>query len=252
MRAASDNSNATPPRAGLAQIAGYLIGPAFLAFAVYLFMSSRHVDLPSAPTPVVTPAQITIAPPRTALGDPPIVTIGGYAQRCNACHKLFKTRDHPDRPRVQHLNITLRHGLNNRCLNCHDRENRERLTLRNGDTVIFPEVAMLCAQCHGPVYRDWTRGAHGKTLGAWSPEVGQQRKLICTECHDPHSPAYPPYVPLPGPHTLRLGSHSAHDVHEEIRRSRNALLHWSSERAASTAPATGDKTNPAHKPKERR
>jgi hypothetical protein len=62
----------------------------------------------------------------------------------------------------------------------------------------------VCAKCHGPAYRDWQKGTHGKTLGSW--QAGDsRRRLGCTECHDPHSPAYPRIVPLPAPTTLRMG-----------------------------------------------
>lgn len=215
------------PTPALARLAGNLLGAAFLALAgAFLLMGSRP-ELPSAPTPPFDHDAIRPVPTRTTLGDPPVVRIGGYDQRCNDCHSLFSVNPNraSSRPRTQHAQITLEHGINDRCANCHDYENLERLRLRNADSVIFPEVALLCAQCHGPVYRDWNRGVHGKTVGAWNPEMGVQVRYTCTNCHNPHAPAYPALKPLPPPNTLRMGS-SQESAHEEISHERNVLLRW--------------------------
>jgi len=173
-------------------------------------------------------------------GDPPVIRIGGYDQRCDDCHKLFasvpeRTRG---RPRTQHTEIDLRHGLNDGCLNCHDIAERERLRLHSGETVPFSEVAQLCAQCHGPVYRDWELGVHGKTVGAWNPELDQPVRYTCTNCHDPHAPAYPGIEPLPAPNTLRL-EHDHDDAHLEIGLERNVLLRWSRMQAGANQGCAG-------------
>jgi len=91
--------------------------------------------------------------------------------------------------------------------------------------VPFSDVQSLCAQCHGPVFRDWERGTHGKTLGAWDLSSPDAHRLTCTECHNPHSPAYEPIEPLPGPNTLRMGEQhkKAHGAHENER---NPLRKW--------------------------
>jgi hypothetical protein len=94
--------------------------------------------------------------------------------------------------------------MNDWCFNCHDVAERERLVLQDTTTVMFVEVPVLCAQCHGTTYRDWQRGMHGKTTGSWDKASGNQRRLLCTECHNPHGPAYGKLVPLPGPNTLRM------------------------------------------------
>jgi hypothetical protein len=116
----------------------------------------------------------------------------------------------------------MRHGINDSCVNCHAREDRERLVLHDGTDVAYSDVETLCRQCHGPVYRDWTRGAHGKTIGSWVVGSAEAERLTCTACHDPHSPRYEGIEPLPGPHTLRMG-----DPSDAVRHaSDNPLRRW--------------------------
>jgi len=115
------------------------------------------------------------------------------------------------------------HGDNDSCLNCHAKDDREKLALRNGGLVGFDHVEQLCAQCHGPIYNDWERGTHGKTIGYWDLTSGESIKLSCTQCHDPHQPTYQGMKPLPGPNTLRMGDkHGGHDQIDE----NNPLQRW--------------------------
>ena len=233
----------TEQSAGRVQrIAGLLVGPAFLALAAWFVWGSPGPNVPPAPTPAIDPAAIDPSPRRTPLSDPPIILIGGYEQRCDSCHMLFKSSWDRTRPLSQHTNIWLQHGLNTECDNCHARDNRERFVLHDKSEVDFTQVAMLCAQCHGTVYHDWTRGVHGKTLGYWNEKMGTRNRLTCTACHDPHQPAYDPIVPLPGPHTLRMG-HPA-DTHDEpMVENRNPLRMWSQggfDKGATDAKQGGD------------
>jgi hypothetical protein len=66
----------------------------------------------------------------------------------------------------------------------------------SGEPIPFSESYKLCGQCHGPQYRDWQSGVHGKRTGEWD---GQKEYLLCVNCHDPHSPKFKPLVPLPPP-----------------------------------------------------
>jgi hypothetical protein len=215
------------------ELASWLLGPAFVVLAAILLVATPVAETPAAPTPPVEDGQLEVRPRRTVLTDPPTVVIAGFEQRCNACHKLFESRDDIQRPLEQHKHIRLGHGINNECNNCHARDNRERLVLHDGTDVPYAEVEQLCSQCHGPVFRDWRRGAHGKTLGAWDLSSDRSRKLTCTECHDPHRPAYDPIAPLPGPNTLRLGE-TVPTGDEHAGRDRNPLRHW-----IDNAPADG-------------
>lgn len=197
----------------------------FVLVAVGLWMSPRRAEIPVANAAAVERALLIVEPRRTAMSDPPQLLVEGRFENCNACHQIFRSA-HGSRESVNyHTDILLNHGLNARCVNCHDVENRERLVLRDGKTVTYSETPLLCAQCHGTTFRDWQNGTHGKTLGSWKTGSEEQRRLACNECHDPHSPRYSPYQPLPGPNTLRMGTPPAPDEHHLDR---SPLRRWRS------------------------
>jgi hypothetical protein len=233
----------------MARFGGLAIGPAFLLLGLWFLLGLPRSIPPSAATPVFDRALLAPVPRRTALGDPPLVLIAGYEQNCNSCHRLFQSTWDGTRPRTQHTEIHLQHGFNNQCMNCHAKEDRERLALNDGTTVPFADVAILCAQCHGPIYNDWTRGVHGKTLGYWNASLGPRRRLVCTECHDPHHPAYDPIAPLPGPHTLRMGEPSEHH-HSAIEAERNPLRMWSLDLPGHGEPAETHPESESEQPEQ--
>lgn len=202
---------------------GWALPVGFAALAVVLLATSRSVDIPVPPPTVIEASLLEVGPRRAALQDPPVIEVEGVAENCTACHQIFRSASPAGAVLGYHREITLQHGMNDRCINCHDVEDRERLTLRDGTTIPFAQTPLLCAQCHGTVFRDWERGTHGKTLGSWITGSEAQRRLSCNECHDPHSPRYPPYAPLPGPNTLRMGTPSEHDG---AGHRRNPLQHW--------------------------
>lgn len=106
----------------------------------------------------------------------------------------------------EHADIVMghgRHNRNNNCFNCHDEQNLLLLQTRDGRQVKLEDSPPLCGSCHGPTYRDWEAGAHGRTGGYWKRDAGELKRLICVDCHDPHSPRIPPRTPAPGPHPLR-------------------------------------------------
>ncbi len=136
---------------------------------------------------------------------------------CMDCHGTCP----PNRERrpleVMHSDIVLHHDEEHRwCLDCHDAEDRNQLRLASGTLVPFTESYRLCGQCHGPQFRDWRNGIHGKRTGYWD---GSKRYLLCVHCHNPHSPRFAPLKPLPPPvrpQMLAVGAHApAGDVHEE-------------------------------------
>jgi hypothetical protein len=145
----------------------------------------------------------------------PETTIASYTYRCGTCHKLFSPRGTSGGSVTQHREIVLKHGINDRCLNCHHPENREAFTDDTSGEIPYDQPQLLCAKCHGPVYRDWFHGVHGRTNGYWDPELGPLDRKTCTECHDPHVPPFPPMWPAPGPNTLRMGDqrrfHARHE-----------------------------------------
>ncbi len=205
-------------------VAGYFVGIGFLMTAGALLATSSSGDIPLVEKPAVRAEQITPGVYRVAMTDPPIINIGSYDMRCNDCHFVDMGIRQTDRDLVQHADIKLNHGTNDSCLNCHDQNDREKLTLRNGGLVGYDQVESLCAQCHGPIHRDWEQGSHGKTIGYWDTNLGEAEKFSCADCHDPHSPTYDPMPPLPGPNTLRMGDQ--HSGHGSLIDDRNPLQRW--------------------------
>jgi hypothetical protein len=131
---------------------------------------------------------------------------------CYACHEKGKPpplrfdTNHIIIIPKEHETIVMGHGSHNRnnlCFNCHDEQNLELLQARDGRALKFTESTSLCGSCHGPTYRDWDAGVHGRTGGYWNKESGALTKLTCVDCHNPHNPKIPKRNPLPPPHPLR-------------------------------------------------
>jgi len=188
---------------------------ALLGVLALWFLFAPHADpRPERYTTQYDASRLGNEPLRTIMSDPPLVKIGAFEQRCSACHGVFDSAvQDPPIELIQHKHIQLQHGMNDRCYNCHGREDRNKLLLHGDIEIGYDQVELLCAKCHGTTYRDWQKGMHGKTLGSWDVTSGKQRRLKCTECHDPHSPAFDPIVPMPPPHTLRQGPQDPEGVH---------------------------------------
>lgn len=113
--------------------------------------------------------------------------------RCGTCHATkppnagLRTAADLD---VFHQGLEYRHG-DLSCLACHDGSDYDRLKSASGEPIAFADRQVLCAQCHGPTARDYEHGAHGGMLGHFDLTRGPRTRLGCTQCHDPHSPAYP-------------------------------------------------------------
>lgn len=214
---------AAPPPSGCRGSVEWSIGAVFLVCTGAFLLLGTGTDIPLEPTPAVAPEAIATDPLRRSLGDPPIIQQGANAYSCQECHALFESSDTPAgvEARFQHQDIDLDHGRNDHCYNCHDQSNRNLLRLHGGKTTTFDQSSLLCAQCHGTTHRDWQQGMHGKTMGSWRNEDPRQRRLACVECHDPHSPAFDPFRPLPGPRTLRMGE----PVHHQVEH-RSPLMQW--------------------------
>ncbi len=117
---------------------------------------------------------------------------------CSECHDETMPADPKRRVLTEdHKKIVLVHDEENRwCLDCHDADDRDQLRLASGAKIPFTESHRLCGQCHGPTYRDWKRGVHGKRTGMWN---GEKKYLLCSHCHDPHAPRFKPLAPKPPP-----------------------------------------------------
>ena len=165
---------------------------------------------PPYPGPVQVPASATDAKPVRQPQLQPLLAVGVFTSRCSDCHKIIPSPAETDRTLTQHREVRLRHGINTRCFNCHHRTNRDAFVDDYGHEIPWDQPQLLCAKCHGPVYRDWQHGSHGRTNGYWDLKLGAQTRRKCIECHDPHCPPFAPLAPAPGPNTLRMGSQDAH------------------------------------------
>jgi len=151
-------------------------------------------DVPPPPQPP------TGVPEDTYLDkDPPRQTVGlnlvkmGWTYDCMECHRSLDPKWHYDHPMVEHESIHLNHGNNRFCLNCHHPTNRNAFVDYDGSEIPEADVVLLCAKCHGPTYRDWRAGAHGRRNGYWNTASGPQTRLKCIQCHNPqHAPGQEP------------------------------------------------------------
>jgi hypothetical protein len=159
----------------------------------------QHTDLTSVRQPQVEPSY----------------ALGAFTFRCSDCHKVIPSPAETERALTQHREVHLQHGLNTRCFNCHHRANRDAFVDDSGREISLDRPELLCAKCHGPAYRDWQRGAHGRTNGYWDAREGRQVRASCTECHDPHRPAFGPLAPAPGPSRLRGGERNS-SLHGDV------------------------------------
>ena len=137
---------------------------------------------------------------------------------CYACHEKNKPppirydEQHKIIIPKEHSDIVMGHGShdrNNLCYNCHNEANLLTVQVRDGRELKLADSPPLCGSCHGPTYRDWEAGAHGRTSGSWDRSRGEIRRLACANCHDPHAPRIPPRPPAPGPHTLHAEAKAA-------------------------------------------
>jgi hypothetical protein len=116
---------------------------------------------------------------------------------CNDCHSELEPNTLRRELVEMHDDIIFDHDSENRwCLACHNTIDRDSLVLAGGKLLGFNESYKLCGQCHGPKYRDWKIGIHGKRTGEWN---GQKQYRLCVHCHDPHSPKIKSLKPMPPP-----------------------------------------------------
>jgi hypothetical protein len=193
--------------------AALLASTVVLAFNPFPFASvvSAPVPVPGwviDPTPVRQPQLL------------PEYQAGVFTYRCSECHKIIDSPTETVRMLTQHREIRLEHGINTRCFNCHHPTNRDAFVDDYGREIPWDQPPVLCGKCHGPVYRDWQHGSHGRTNGYWDLAQGEQTRRRCIECHDPHRPSFPVMAPAPGPHTLRMGPQdftTPHETHDPLR-----------------------------------
>ncbi|MBM4088969.1 MAG: hypothetical protein FJ276_05975 [Planctomycetes bacterium] len=180
------------------------------AFAVLLLLDPLRFASPVA-APDSVPDWATDPTPVRRPSESPEYRVGVFRYGCSDCHRIIPSASEGRELPIQHTEIRLEHGINTRCLNCHHPTNRDAFVADSGAEIPWNQPQLLCAKCHGPVYRDWQHGAHGRTNGYWDTSRGEQTRRRCIECHDPHKPPFPSMVAAPGPDTLRMGRQQVGD-----------------------------------------
>lgn len=197
----------------------YWVPAALLASAVlWAFNPLPYASVVSDPVPV--PSWATDPTPVRQPHLQPEYQAGVFTYRCSECHKIIASPPETFRTLTQHREIQLEHGINTRCFNCHHPTNRDAFVDDYGREIPWDHPPVLCGKCHGPVYRDWQHGSHGRTNGYWDRTKGEQTRRRCIECHDPHRPSFPALAPAPGPRTLRMGPQdfaTPHGTHDPLR-----------------------------------
>lgn len=126
------------------------------------------------------------------------------AIECSMCHEGF-TGDLGDAAlEGAHADIVFDHGRNVLCLNCHHPENSDAYVDFGGEEIAGDNPTQLCAKCHGPHFREWNHDVHGRVNAYWDSRFGEQKKLACVQCHDPHRPRFPQMAPEPPPRLTRF------------------------------------------------
>ncbi|MCA9406257.1 MAG: hypothetical protein KC684_06965, partial [Candidatus Omnitrophica bacterium] len=148
--------------------------------------------------PLTNPEDFTKQPVREARLEPKVMQ-DGYMYRCNDCHDNIEPSTVQKSFFSAHSDIILDHGANNYCLTCHSINNREMLVDINKNEISFAQSHQTCLQCHGPIYRDWENGVHGRMNDFWDSNKGEVRKLTCVACHNPHQPKFQLMQPAPAP-----------------------------------------------------
>jgi len=167
---------------------------------------------PVRPNPLVDPAFLETATWRKSYTDLIRAKADLSDFDCYGCHekknppKLRYDDQHQLVVPEEHSDIVMghgKHGRNNNCYNCHDEQNLLQLAARDGRALKLEDSVPLCGSCHGPTYRDWEAGVHGRTSGYWDRSKGPSTRQLCVNCHNPHSPKFPGRKPAPAPIPLR-------------------------------------------------
>ena len=184
----------------------------FLALAAAFLMNLWGKPAPLANIPLVDSWVTNTATVRTNYADLVRMKADLSDFDCYGCHDRkkppplrFDTNLNLIIPK-EHDDIVMKHGTHNRnnnCFNCHNETNLVVLQARDKRELKMEDSPSLCGSCHGPTYRDWEAGVHGRTSGYWDRALGAADRKPCVSCHNPHKPAFPGRHPAPGPHPLR-------------------------------------------------
>jgi hypothetical protein len=184
----------------------------FLALAAGFALNLWGQTAPIPPIAPVDPSITSTATVRNSYAE--LIRTGADVSDfdCYVCHEKGKPvaltfdENHNLVVPTEHSDVVMGHGRNNRnnlCYNCHDENNLELFQTRDGRELKLTDSTPLCGSCHGPTYRDWDAGAHGRVSGFWDQAMGPKTRQDCVSCHNPHSPKFPGRKPGPPPHPLR-------------------------------------------------
>ncbi len=198
-----------------------------LAGLFYLDPLSFQAPAPPAPVPAWAMDTSTVRQRMPA----PEYSVGGFSYSCQECHKMWPREGVLEKFGKLHNEIILQHGINHRCLNCHNKDNRDTFAGDEDGEISWNEPQLLCASVTGRCIATGSTAAHGRSEGYWDPRRRAQIRRRCIECHDPHRPPFPPLHPAPPPDTLRMGRQDF-VAHEEV----DDPLHLGSKRHNPGAP----------------
>lgn len=139
-----------------------------------------------------------VAPPKGTARAMPEFSDGYWP--CTDCHDPEMMEPNPEKRELEdeHTNIVLAHGIKDRwCLECHAKDDRDKLKLADGRLIPFEKAYRLCAQCHGEIVYEWSLGVHGKRVGNWQGD--DKEYYLCANCHRAHDPRIEPIEPKPAP-----------------------------------------------------
>lgn len=138
---------------------------------------------------------------------------------CDTCHAPgvdgTALADSAGPPEDMHGSVEVVHGALS-CGACHDADDRTSLHLADGTRLAMAQAMDLCAQCHGPQHRDYSRGSHGGMTGSWDLRRGDRVRNHCLDCHGAHDPRFPELMPVLPPQdrgTVQLRGARPHAEH---------------------------------------
>ncbi len=199
----------------------WVTGGLWVVVGLVLYVVAALVLSGAAQTRAATPAPkpslaVPFGPDRVPLENIQLHK-AGFDYECYECH-YDRVRDRTPRTFVgEHSVLEFDHGRNDMCFNCHHETELTSFVGRDGEVLPSTEHVKLCASCHGPKYRDWLGGAHGRRSGHWDRKAGERRRTDCIVCHDPHRPAFKPIQPLPPPGVAVGVVHPPHPAHGVVR-----------------------------------
>ena len=179
------------------------VGAAVATFAIAGGRPAPDRAAPATPTAPAPPPRhsVTIVGGQPAPGIPTgeVDRLGRpVLANCTTCHATREpNRTTNDGAQLKdfHQGLTTAHG-GLACAACHNTDNYSQLRLASGEAVEFSDSLRLCAQCHGPQYRDYQNGVHGGMTGHWDLTQGPRVRNHCLACHDAHAPKYQQVMPV--------------------------------------------------------